>query len=477
MVSYCLFNQLTGAPTIGGTWTFTSSTGGSVQVGTVCPTVMGACTGSLMTKNVGQTLGTDKPCVTISMAGEYKFTYTVSGPCCNPCSAIITITVSELDLALAVAGPTDCSETWTITNKTSSVKTSTPAGNNCDERTLNASITLTKTSSCGGVIINNTIVDSHGGVNNCAGRTANGYVIDLNSANFDGCECCPIKYIDTHFQNGGVVAAAQLDMTQSFTCPGFCTIGTDAQIKAYYECAIPLAITAATGGTITASDYELIVTVVSKVVTIQFVNKNVYWSNSKKWLGVNPSDKLGASTVSNASCCNEPANLLIPSQPFEINNDAIFTGTVAGGSCQLGGANVSMTFTNITKIDFPNTPEFNKLQANPTSSWVYDPGSKGIQGWSVSTPGSAWTKTCKIFQLTASSGCVGVNYLWSTGAVGPLIQYPVPIGGSPECVSVKATCGACSKCMHINLSSSVPYILGPWTGDCSCGNMNCATCT
>lgn len=471
MASFCLFSHLGGTPTTGGTWTYTSGPT-SIQAG-VCPLVSGACA-SPMTKNVGDTLaGNHQSCVEIVVNGTYVFTYSLSGECCSPCSSTVTIQKSALDLTVT-SSSVPCTDTFSIVSPT--------IQNLCCSEKLNFQGTERITSSC--TTISNAPFNTDIDVPMWTGWSYPFY------GGIEGNTLAEITLSLTKCVNGVKVTDTKtvtIALSEYFGC-------SFVDAAQYIKCNIKkiieteFAAHTAPGLPIENVHYKLDVTYTGGQIHIRFKVKNVIdesgvcCNNTPDpciWIG----PKVGA-------ILKYRNNVFIPgdgdwqkvalsAQMYYDPNTIYYLPEVSlSGGC-IDPYKITVGYKDI--VDF-NSSDIDHIEINPPSVWKYivttDPPGQLISPG----PGFPYSRTCTRLQLSASSSTPGCNnesnFKWSNKPTTGKITYVAgTMGDTDECVSVKATCGSCSRCKHVIYSQNAGF-KATYDGDCTCVpiNSNCNNC-
>lgn len=487
MVSYCLASLLNGTPSNGGTWTYTAGPT-NIDVG-VCPVSGTSCTAPVMMKPLG-VIGTGlNICATFVMAGTYHFTYDVtalSPTCCNPCTSNVTVTISNLDLALTGSSQS-CTDTIQLTGGSL-----TPI---CCSPNANGSATLRINNTCWGSSTQITSTNSNTPVN-----AKTGWDLTLVP---DYQECPDISYLQlsvSKCEGGSIVI-------DTYNIDGFNTVsgcsgnsklspgGNMGDIVTWYFCAIQQRISAILTPILgfapaNGTHYNLTVSNQGNVLQIRFgikhmengccINSLCSPSNPNGiWIGA----KIGNNAFWNptGACVYSTTS---PAALFATSALTLPFSSIPGFCASPGTYNLTVTFGNLLNA---TGCDFNKLSFQSFTNWIITNV--------VSTPtgkftfnGSFWQNTCKSILLTATSTCPSPNtFTWSNGSFDTNVSSSVRVfaadnGTTSQCVSVKLQCSGCTVCRHICFSENAGIIGVSNTGDCSCGSgspcgVNCNNCT
>lgn len=511
MVDYCLFDQLTGSPSLGGIWTYTSTIGGgTILVGT-CP-----CNNPALQKNVGDTLGANESvCVRLSMAGSYTFTYDVSGvsDCCNPCTSTVVITLTEGDLTM-VGGGSQCNDTLKLHSVNSSAI--------CCTSNLSSTVEV-RMDSCNGTSnppkasTVTTPLDLFSGWTITYGEAFDIWSMELHILSCEGGSLTEQKVTVGGQENTlSDVCTGPYDYSQNtFTDIAFNGSCTGATTADFYKCVIEeaiastSAITTILGGTPAQNGvhYDLTVTGTSNL-DIKFRIREMQNTSCCSGGGCDnwivPKTGSGADKLKHNftgaqynGCGCEPNCYWLPGQEngYSMNTNATMFS--------VSNVSISMSFNpvvgfcrtyNITNITFNNilsltNTNYKHIETQPFSNWTMTGVTTSPAGILIDVGGGTWVNTCGKFTLYANSTtCIGVGEIeWNNPGINGLYftttgegkVFAVDNGGAPLCISTKINCG-CTKCAHICITES-PLTITQWLpGDCTCGctqNPGCTTCT
>jgi len=515
MVDYCLFDQLTGSPTPGGIWTYTSAIGGgSILVG-VCP-----CNNPALVKTVGQTLGANEQiCVRLSIAGTYTFTYDVSNvsSCCNPCSSTVTIVLSEGNLTMNGSG-SQCNDTLKLHSVNSSAI--------CCTSNLSSTVEV-RMDSCDGTSnppkasTVTTPLDIFSGWTISVGEAFDIHQMELHVLSCEGNSLTEQKVTVGGQENTlSNVCTGFYDFSQN-TFTNISYYGTcSGNLADYYKCIIEEAIantpaiTTILGGTPAQNGvhYDLTVTGTSSL-DIKFRVREMQNASCCSGGGCNnwivPKTGSGADKLKHnftgsqyTGCGCEPNCYWIPGQAngYSMNTNATLF--------PVSNVSISMSFNpvigfcrtyNITNITFSNilslsNTNYKHIETQPFNNWIMSGVTTSPAGILVNVGGNTWVNTCGKFTLYANSTtCTGTNAIeWSNpgksgsnfSTTGEGKVFAIDDGGTFGCISTKISCGSppnnCTKCAHICIKENPLTITSYLEGDCTCGcaqNPGCNDCS